>query len=136
MTTEHPTVAEKEEQLQVLFERFPKCDDFNQIFNYLRSLDVSPDVAAECSCKLLWQSHRGPGRPPGKHGNKFDTDIFLTLFSPLAGASFSGLMGEAQEQLGLSKATFARHLSEQVKEGTVIKTSSGLYKLAVKGEAK
>lgn len=40
------------------FERHPQCAEFAEIFDWLRSLEVSADVAAEVSRSLLWASGR------------------------------------------------------------------------------
>lgn len=40
------------------FDRHPQCADFAEIFDWLRSLEVSADVAAEVSRSLLWANGR------------------------------------------------------------------------------
>ncbi len=41
-----------------LFDRYPQCAEFAEIFDWLRSLEVSADVAAEVSRSLLWAGGR------------------------------------------------------------------------------
>jgi len=40
------------------FERHPQCAEFAEIYDWLRSLEISADVAAEVSRSLLWASGR------------------------------------------------------------------------------
>jgi transposase len=40
------------------FDRYPQCREFAEIFDWLRSLEISADVAAEVSRSLLWASGR------------------------------------------------------------------------------
>jgi len=130
-----PTVAETDEILADFFERHPKCQAFTEIFHFLRSLEISADVAADVAKSLLWAESRTSktrGIGDGRFQPKITDEQFLAIFSDKAGASFTGLEAEAMQQLGISKRTFAHHLRRHSEAGDIFKTESGLWRRAAK----
>jgi len=129
------SVAEIEADLADFFERHPKCQAFTEIFHYLRSLEISADVAADVAKSLLWAESRtskARGVGDGRFQPKITDEQFLSLFSDNAGASFVGLEAEAVNQFAISKRTFAHHLKKHSDAGDIFKTEAGLWRLVTK----
>jgi hypothetical protein len=114
----------------LFLERFPRCEEFRQIFHFLRSLEIGHDTAASSSIDLMKLERVRPTESNGQFTSKITAEDFLSLFSDKAGASLQGLISEAKAQLGISQATFFRHLKAQHEHGAIIKLASGLWKLA------
>lgn len=132
---ENKTVAEIEEDRADFFERHPKCQAFSEIFHYLRSLEIGADVAADVAKSLLWAESRtskGRGIVDSRFRPKITAEEFLSLFSEKAGASYAGLKQEAINQFLISERTFAMHLKKHSDAGDIIKTESGLWRLAAR----
>lgn len=127
MTTSDEFNAEAEE---LFLERFPRCEEFRQVFHFLRSLEISHDTAASSAIDLMKLERSRPADPKGHFSPKFSEEEFLSLFSDKAGASAGGLYQEAKALLGMSQPSFFRHLRLQHDKGTIIKMASGLWKLA------
>lgn len=127
MTTTEEFNSEAEE---LFLERFPRCEEFRQVFHFLRSLEISHDTAASSAIDLMKLERNRPVDPQGHFISKFSEEQFLALFSDKAGASAGGLYAEAKAQLGMSQPTFFRHLRLQHDKGAIIKMASGLWKLS------
>jgi hypothetical protein len=119
------------EELQEFFTRHPKCEGFTEIFDYLRSLEVSQDVAADVAKSLLWAECRASkaNLAPGENGRfvkRFTTDMVATLLNE-AGRSWTDLCAEARAQFGMGKSTFAKLIEELHTSGRCYRTQKGVY---------
>lgn len=63
------------------YERFPRCGEFGEIYDWLRSLEISADVAAEVAKSLLWISNKSgrgkAGRPAALNAEQIDQVLQL-----------------------------------------------------------
>lgn len=119
------------EELVEFYSRHPKCESFTEIFDYLRSLEVSQDVAADVAKSLLWAECRASkaNLAPGENGRfvkRFTTDMVATLLNQ-AGRSWTDLCAEAQAQFGMGKSTFAKLIDELHRTGGCYRTNKGIY---------
>jgi hypothetical protein len=120
-----------EAEINAFLEAHPKCGEFEKIFEFLRGMDISHDVAADVAKSLLWAESRAKRPNAGRFEPKFSAEDFLALFpDKQAGASATGLAREAQEALGMSKSRFYQMLREHSDCGTITRTPAGLWRKA------
>jgi hypothetical protein len=130
--TDSPSInAILQSEIEEFFERYPKCRNFTEIFDYLRSLEISEDTAADVAKSLLWAESRSlrAKSAPGENGRfskRFDTDMVVSLLNE-AGRSWSDLCAEAKTAFGMGKSTFAKLLDEVHRTGRCYKTPQGNY---------
>ena len=105
----------------------PKCKEFEDIFLFIRGLDISHDVAADVAKTLMIEESRA-NRNSGQFQKKYSDEDFLALFPEKAGASTGGLAQEAAATLGMSNSMFYRLLREHSAKGTIRRTTSGLWR--------
>jgi hypothetical protein len=130
--TDSPSInAILQSELEEFYGRHPKCREFTEIFDYLRSLEIGEDTAADVAKSLLWAEARSlrakvaPGEN-GRFAKKFDVEMVVTLLNE-AGRSWTDLCAEAKTAFGMGKSTFAKLLDEAHRTGRCYKTPQGNY---------
>ncbi len=89
------------------FDRHPQCAEFAEIFDWLRSLQVSADVAAEVSRSLLWAN--GRARRHGTNGGAVEAG--KAGRPPALSEQQIALIYEAMEGTPLSQNEFVKTMA-------------------------
>jgi len=116
------------EELDEFYTRHPKCEVFTEIFEYLCSLEITNDVAADVAKSILWEEGRSSKAVSGdgRFVKRYTTEMVAALLNE-AGRSWTDLCNEAREKYGIGKSRFAQLLSELHSTGGCYRDEKGHY---------
>lgn len=122
------------------FVKYPVAGKFAELFNWLRSLEVGADVAADVARSLTIRdtpmARKAATRSlhEGKYQIKYTVADLLTVMGS-QGWRFSELQMECLERLGMSRATYARLILLAKAEGSIGQRDKVLFRVSQPEEA-